>query len=341
VRASLEGVLFDEAALAALKPGLPRGLYRELWGRDLVVAVDLRKALYGLVNDRVKNMLVYDFWALAFAYLYEVNTDFVNTAGTWNPGGYLLRSSGDVNYASAFLAFGTSTSPPAFSQYALGGRSTALEGAAITPGIVSEADKRRLRFGRVSAGALNEVGLYQNLYDTAGYVRECMLGRVVYSVPGSGYNVYYDVIVKAPFLHNFAAYLFGLLSETNQALVGRTGASFTARTAGDANAGGLYVIVGTSNAPFNFSQYELTSPLVLTSAANFTFSRGSYVMIVLSGAARLPTAMSIGEVGFAQRIYDTGGAANECLLGRIPLSTPISRAAGDVFSCVITFYAGA
>jgi hypothetical protein len=337
----MEGVLFDEAALAALKPGLPRGLYRDLWGRDLVVAVDLRRALYGLVNGRARNMLVWNLWALAFAYLCDTSVDFVTTGGSWNPSGYYLRSYGDVNYSSAFLAFGTSTSPPAFNQYALGSRNTALEGTAITPALVSEADKRRLRFGRVSAGALSEVGLYQNLYDTGGYTRECMLGRVVYSVPGSGYNVYYDVIVKAPFLDNFAAYLFGLLSETNQALVGRTGASFTARTSGDANYGGLYVIVGTSNAPFDFSQYELASPLVLTSFANFTRSAGSWIMIVLSGAARLPADMSIGEVGFAQRIFDTGGGTNETLLGRIPLSAPISRKAGDVFSCVITFYAGA
>jgi hypothetical protein len=337
----MDGVLFDEAALAALKPGLPRGLYRDLWDRDLVVAVDLRKALYGLVNDRVKNMLVWNFWALAFGYLCNTPMDFVTTGGTWDPAGYLLRSQSGVNVSSAFVTFGTSTTPPAFSQYALGARSTGLEGSVISPTIISEADTRRLRFGRVSAGALSEVGLYQNLIDTGGYTRECMLGRVVYSVPGAGYNVYYDVMVKAPFLHNYAAYLYGLLSFTNQSLVGTTGSSFLARTTGDANASGPYVIVGTSNAPFNFSQYALTSPLALTSFAYLTRSTGSWIMILLGGATRLTADMNIGEVGFTQIIYDVGGATNECLLGRIPLSTPISRAAGDVFSCIITFYAGA
>jgi hypothetical protein len=285
-------------------------------------------------------MLVYMFWAYLLAYLGNTTTDFITTGGVWNPGGRPLRSDGDVNSGSAYVTFGTRTEAPTFDQYALLGRNTALEGTTITPAVISEADKRRVRFGRVSAGAISEVGLYQMVYDTAAAYYETMLGRTVYSVPGSGYNVYYDIVVKAPFLDNFAYYLLGLLSDKNQNLVRRDGYTITARTSGDANASPLYALIGTSNSPFAFDSYDLTSPLTLTSWYNFTWSRSTYVLAILSGATRLATSMTIGEVGFAQRIFDTAGYSNEVLLGRIPLSTPISKSTGDAFSTAITFYAG-
>ncbi|MCQ5337288.1 MAG: hypothetical protein NO475_03725 [Candidatus Methanomethylicia archaeon] len=336
----MRNVIFNENALRFLKSKVSRSQYRDLWDKDLVVLVNMNDSIYGLINNKVKNMLVYMFWAYLLAYLSDSVTDFINTGGAWNFRGYPLRSNLEVNASSAYVVFGTRTDEPAFDQYSLLGRNTALEGSAITPAIILEADKRRLRFGRVSAGAVSEVGLYQVVYDTYPYTHEIMLGRTVYSVPGSGYNVYYDVIVKAPFLDNLAYYLFGLLSDTNQNLKRRDGTVVTARTSGDANASTLYLFIGTSNTPFSFDQYDLTNALALTSVHYFTWSRSTYVMIILSGAVRLATSMTIGEVGFAQRIADIGGYLNEVLLGRIPLSTPISKSAGDVFSTVITFYAG-
>jgi hypothetical protein len=167
-----------------------------------------------------------------------------------------------------------------------------------------------------------------------------MLGRTLLSVPGSGYNVYYDVILKAPFLNNSAYYVLGLLTNTNQDLVDRAGTTFTARTSVDFQSGGLFLIIGTSNSPFDFATYDLTNPVILTSIGSLFYSVRSYVMYIVSGAIRLSAMLSIGEIGFAQNIYDTGGYLHGTLLGRIPLTTPISRSAGDLFSTVIVFYAG-
>jgi hypothetical protein len=167
-----------------------------------------------------------------------------------------------------------------------------------------------------------------------------MLGRTLLSVPGSGYNVYYDVILKAPFLNNSVYYVLGLLSNTNQNLVDRVGTTFTARTSGKVQSGGLFMLIGTSNSTFDFATYDLTNPVTLETISSLFYSLRSYVMYIVSGAIRLSASINIGEIGFAQNIYDTSGSLHGTLLGRIPLTTPISRNIGDIFSSVIVFYAG-
>jgi len=329
-------ILFGLENLRRVKPFMSRSAYREASGSDLIIIIDLRKTIYGLLNNRKKNLLVYNFWALLLGSLADATISFVDTSGYTTT----LRSNNDPSAVSAYITFGLSTDPPAFSQIALGSRNTALEGATISPAVVSESDKIRLRFGRVSAGAISEVGLYQGLYDTSGTAYPAMLGRTLLTVPGSGYNVYYDVILKAPFLNNSAYYLYGLLTNTNQNLVDRAGITFTARSSGDVQSGGLFLIIGTSNSPFDFATYNLTDPVTLTTIGSLFYSARSYVMYIVSGAIRLSASMSIGEIGFAQNIYDTSGNLHGVLLGRIPLTTLISRSSGDVFSTVIVFYAG-
>jgi hypothetical protein len=329
-------ILFGLESLRRVKPLMSRSAYREASGSDLIILVDLRRSVYGLLNNRKKNLLVYNFWALLLGSFADTNITVAATGGFT----YTLRNANDPSAGSAFVTFGTGTVSPDFSQYALSYRVTSLEGSVIPPITILESDKRRIRFGRVSAGAISEVGLYQSLYETGGSSYETMLGRTLLSVPGSGYNVYYDVILKAPFLNNSLYYLYGILTNSNQNLVDRVGTSFTARTSGDVQSGGLFLLIGTSNSPFDFGTYDLADPVVLTSVGNFTYAVRSYVMYIVSGAIRLTVSMNIGEIGFAQNIYDTGGALHGVLLGRIPLSTPIPRNAGDIFSSVIVFYAG-
>jgi hypothetical protein len=329
-------ILFGLEALRRVKPFMSRSAYREASGSDLIIIIDLKKTIYGLLNNRKKNLLVYNFWALLLGSLADANIDAVQISAYT----YALRSSSDPSTGSAYVVFGTGTTPPDFSQISLVSRSTSYEGSAISPAVIKESDKRRIRFGRVTLGAIYEVGLYQNLYDTGGTARLSMLGRTLLTVPGSGYNVYYDVIFKAPFLDNALYYLYGILTDSNQSLVERAGSSFTARTSGDAQSGGLFMLIGTSNSPFDFGSYDLANPVILSSISSLFYSARSYVMYIVSGAIRLSESMNIGEIGFAQNIYDTGGSLHGTLLGRIPLTTPISRNIGDIFSTVIVFYAG-
>lgn len=329
-------VLIGLEALRGVKHLMPRSAYREASGSDLIILVDLRGTIYGLLNNRKKNLLVYSFWSLLLGSLADATPSAVAITG----GSYTLRANSNPNASSAYVVFGTGTEPPDFSQHSLSSRTTSYEGSTIPPTTILESDKRRIRFGRVTLGGISEVGLYQTLIDTTPGSRDTMLGRTLLSVPGSGFNVYYDVILRAPFLDNFLYYLYGILTDSNQTLVDTAGTSFIARTSGEFNAGGLYLIIGASNSPFVFGAYNLTDPLALASIGSLFFTTRISIMYIVSGAVRLPASMSVGEVGFAQSIYNTGGGQHGVLLGRIPLASPIPRNAGDVFSTVIVFYAG-
>jgi hypothetical protein len=330
-----DAVLFDEDALRFLKPSLGRSWYRDLSGRDLVIAIDMRKAFSGLINNRAKNLLVWNFWALLLGTLGGINPSFQDTAGST----VSSRTSGDVSSGAAYVVFGTSSATESFSQYALGSRNTALEGSSISPTIVEESDKRRLRFGRVSAGVVSEVGIYQPVYSSGGGTYTAMWCRKVYSVPGSGYNVYYDIIVKPPFLDNLVNILFGIMTNSDRTVTKMDGGTITARSSGDVQGAAAYLLIGSSSDSFGFTQYALANPIFLSSAFSYFESRWTWLMAMLTGATRFTTSYTAAEVGIGQKIYDTAGYLYDVLLARIVLPTAISRSAGDVFTIAVTFYA--
>jgi len=312
----------------------PRKTLREIYEKDIVIIVRADKTIEGRVNGK-KNVLVWSFWQLLNGSLADRDVSVVRTDGPINT----TTTSNDPNRGSAYVTFGTNTVPEAYDQNALGSRSTALEGAVISPGVIAESGQYRIRFGRVSAGTVYEVGLYQALFFPALGTFDVMYGRVVYSggIP-SGKNVYYDILVKPPFLTNLVYYLFGILTETNQSLVDRSGATFTARTAGDAQSGAIYMRVGTGTGAFDFGSYELTNPLDCVSATNFYWGDRTYSFLQASGAIRFTSAYTVAEVGVYQNIYDTGGAIHPTLLMRFVLPSPVSRNPGDVFTAVAIIY---
>jgi len=316
----------------------PRRTLREIYEKDLVIIVRADKVISGLVNNRYKNILVWNFWQVLNGTLAGARASGITTGGVINPTGNLLSTTNDVNAGSAYVTFGTNTTPESYDQYALGARSTGIEGAVISPGVIAESNQYRIRFGRVSAGTVYEVGLYQPLY-YGSTIADTMLGRVVYpgAIP-SGKNVYYDILVKPPFLKNFVYYLFGILTETNQSLVDRAGATFTARTAGVVQSGGLYMKVGTGTGAFDFGTYELTNPLDCVSATNFYWGDRTYSFLQASGAIRFTSAYTVAEVGVYQNIYDTSGVIHPTLLMRFVLPSPVSRNPGDMFTAIVIIY---
>jgi hypothetical protein len=318
---------------------IPHLIYRILGSKILEydVLILIKDPIIGLINNRYRNLLVWNFWQLINGTLMDSDVDMINVAGT----GFRASTSTDLSAGGAYVVFGTGTADPSYGDISLKARSTALEGAGITPAIVEEPDKARLRFGRVSAGTVYEVGLYQPLYSgTTTYLT--LLGRSVIpnGIP-SGQNVYYDVIVMPPFTRNFVNMLFGILTNTDQSGVNLTGTSYTMRSSGEVNASGCILYIGSRTTSPSLGDYSLLDPIPLTSARNYFVSTRASSILLVSGATRLARDYTIGEIGLVQELFDTGGGRQLTLLARVVPASPISRRAGEVFSAILAIYTSA
>jgi hypothetical protein len=338
----MDNIIYDDEAIRRLKPAIPRSQYRELHYSDAVILLDMRRTIGGLINNKAKNVLTHPFWAFLNGILADSGADALRTDGA----SYTMHTSIDAPRGSAYVVFGTGTASESFKDYKLASRNTSIEGSTLTPVVIQESDKRRLRFGRVSNGVGSEVGIQQSIYSypTGGGgvgTNDFLFARKVFTIPGVGYNVYYDIIVYPPFLDNFVYYLFGLLTDTNQNLINLSGNQLPARTSGDANASRLYLQVGTSSEPFSFSTYSLTNPVTLSSTHIFGIGVPSYAISCITGSANLSSAMTINDVGLVQNIYDASGNTSPVLLVRIVLPTPIIKSAGDFVTISVVLYASA
>jgi hypothetical protein len=329
-------LLYGDRARKRLKPHIPRSMYRSLYDKDVVIVIDAEKAVEGIINNKYKNMLVYNFWSMLSGLLSKTNSPFTDIYGR----SYAYRTSGDFNSGSAFVTFGTSTLAESFTHASLGNRVTALEGASISPTIVREADRIRVRFGRVTADTVQETGLYQIVIATDSMTYGVMYGRrVIPNTPG-GKQVLYDIVLFSPFTAQMANLLLGILTDTNQPMRDVFSGSYTARTSGEVNASGAYLAIGTGSGAFSFDDINLTGKIDLVSAANNVQSPSTRSLLAVSGAIRLSSAINISEIGLLQNLFDTAGGTHPTLLARVVLPTAISKAAGDVFTAVISILAG-
>jgi hypothetical protein len=329
-------MLFGDRARKRLKPHIPRSMYRDLYDKDVVIVIDAKKAIEGIINNKYKNILVYNFWSILSGLLSDSDTPSRDVHG----GPRITRTSHDMNSRSAYVVFGTSTIDETFTQHALGNRETTLEGATRPPTIVRETNRIRVRFGRITSSVVHEVGLYQELFEPGGIEYTAMYGRVVIPNTPANREVRYDVVLFSPFVANMASYMLGVLTNTNRAMVDVFGGNYTARTSIEVNADGAYLAIGTGTGGFSFDDTNLTGRVNLISVANNIQTPPTSSLLAVSGAVRLTSAMNIAEIGLLQNLYDTAGGSRPTLLARIVLPTSITKNAGDVFTAVISILAG-
>jgi hypothetical protein len=329
-------LLFGDRAIKRLKQYVSRSLYRNLYDKDVVILIDAKEAIEGIINNRYKNILVYNFWSMLSGLLSDKESPFINIGGALDS----IRTYTDFNAGAAFVVFGTGTLAENFTQASLANRVETLEGSTISPSIVTETDRIRVRFGRVTADTVQETGLYQIVYSTGGATYGVMYGRKVIPDTPGGRQVRYDIVLFSPFVTNMANLLLGILADTNRTIKDVSGSNYTARTSLDVNIGGAYLAIGRGTNPFSFNDINLTGRIDLVSSANNIQSPPTRSLLSVSGAVRLTSAMNITEIGLLQPLYDIAGGTRPTLLARIILPTAIPKDAGDVFTAVISILAG-
>jgi hypothetical protein len=313
---------------------------------DIICVLPLNKYVEGWLKTPKgahRNMLVSNFFSLLFGTINDTNMTYQDIGGVINPGGYLLKSAGDVNYGSAFLTFGTGTGETGFSSFSLASRSTALEGTTATPSIYISNDEGRSRLARATAGTVYEIGLYQNAFDTSSNSRIVMWGRVVPPSPiPTGYTAFYDIIFKPPFTHNMTRIIHALLTESIvSGGVDISGATFAFKP-NDISAGvSRRLFLGTNTAGPDHTIAVPTNPYEIDNWYTLSYSYGSYYNHLVVGSKKLDVDIDIAELFLVGPFYDSAGGVRNCAIVRWPISPPISKKAGEYVSAYVLLYASA
>jgi len=281
-----------------------------------IVDIPVKETVIGSILGR-RNILVFNYWALLFGTL-----DNSDVGGAISAGGisYTLRTSNSVPVGSIYIAIGSGTTPEAFTQYNLVSSIKSLT-STVTFGQLS--DRNRITVTGVTDTAAEEVGLFQQLYDTSSNKHTTMLARKLIHVDaGKTINYYIDFL--NPWTYNFALIMYGIHTYSDVSGVTDTsGAQFKARSSGDVNSGPVR-LRGSSQA------YQWTPSLVNISSdiefatyrylVNYRFT----VFYFIIGIAVPSSSLQLNTLSLIQGIYDTSASSHDVYQMVLPLSSPIT-----------------
>jgi len=284
-----------------------------------VYVVDV-SGVRGFVNGR-GNMLLSNWWALLLGLLRNLNTgDVLDTGGA----GYPLRSAGDVNAGAAVIDYGTGTTPVEFTQFRL-----ASPAGTITPTIAVGylTDRVRVSLSGTLPATAYELGVRQPLFDTGAYLRYTLLTRVTGSW-AAGTGVVYNIDFTAPWVRAVGDMMYGIHSDINATMVRIDGASFTARTAADVNAGSIRLVASSEPVTWSPTLYSIPSPFELTNFYSDLLGTRLVRMVQLAGLISPAADTTVNTLALYQDIFDTAGIAHTVCMAALPLATPITLYAG-------------
>jgi hypothetical protein len=278
------------------------------------------KGVKGSVKDLGgfdEDLLVSNFWALFLGYLRNVDTgDVVDIGGNVRT----IRSSGDVQNGAAYLEFGTGADPEYFTHYNLVSRIASIP---TTISISYMSDRNRVSLSGTLTGYAYELGITQPLFDIAGNTRYTMLGRRVGTWSG-GQVVVWNIDFLQPWVRAVADLFYGILRDANVTMVDATGAYFTAKTSGDANASSVWLVASPDAVTWSPGLTNIPNSVGLSmSYLDYLGSRIAR-MTYLIGTLSPLTDTQYSTLGLYQGISDTAGAWHDCAMMVIPLSAPIT-----------------
>jgi hypothetical protein len=306
--------------LSELKPRLDnyrnrRGEYR-VYEYDKGIYIVDAKGVKGYVAGE-EDLLVSNWWALFLGSIRKVNAgDAVATGGA----SYTLRSSGEVNVGVAYISYGGGTTAESFVDRSLVARAGSIS-ASISVGYLS--DRVRITLSSTIPSMSYELGIEQTLIDTAGGSRTTLLGRRTGSWSASQAVAWY-IDFLSPWVRGVGDYMYGIHREADVTMVRVDGASFTARTSGDSNAGSAYLVASS----------DLVSWSPTLTAISNAFSLSNYYADILGtrhiratfihGLHSPANDIAVNTIGLYFPVFDTTGVSQTVCILVQPLSSPIT-----------------
>jgi hypothetical protein len=263
------------------------------------------------------DLLVSNFWAMLLGFLRDTYpSDVVDTSGN----GFNLRASGDVNAATAYLVYGTSTISPTFTDNVLKSYSGSIS-TSISMSYLS--DRTRVILSGILTGTAYELGIYQLLFDTSSNTRTCLLARMVGSW-SANQVVNYNIDFLSPWVKQVGDLIYGIFRNADVNTQRIDGTTITLRSSGDANASSSYLVLSSGAVSWTPLLYYVPSAVTPTNYYFDIFSTRSIRMTVFNGLIAPSNDIQINTLGLYQLVYDSGGVTHTVCWLVLPLSSSIT-----------------
>ena len=309
----------SQIALQHIKPLInrfnKRYEYRPYQYDKYIHIIDIN-SVKGSANN-VDDLLNTNFWALLIGTLRNIDqTDCINTDGLSGS----LRASNYVQAGSAYLVYGSGTTPERFTDYRLASYSGSVSATFL---VTTLADRSRVSISGVIPVASNEIGIYQALKNVLGGTYTAMLARVTGSF-GAYQGVAYNIDFLNPWVSNIARLMCGIHSNSNVSLTKIDGTTITARVLGDVNAGSIFLVVSSSGVSWSPALYSIPNPITMEMSYGDISNLRTVRYTAAIGSLTPSSDLSIQSIALYQEILDTASARQTVCMAVIPLASPIT-----------------
>ena len=284
-----------------------------------VYVVDVRGVEGRVSSD--EDLLTSYWWALFLGSIREVNaSDVVDLGGASR----VIRSVSDVNAGSAYIVYGTGTAPESFVDRTLQVRAGGIS-TTVTIGYL--ADRVRVSLSGTLPSDSSELGIEQDLIGSGTSPWITLLCRKVGSF-SAGRGVTWNIDFLSPWVRAVGDYMYGIHASLNVTMVRIDGVSFTARTAGDVNAGSAYLVASSDLMTWDPMLVGITGAFSLTNFyADVLFSRVLRSTIIY-GLSSPASDIQVNTIGLYFPVFDAVGTAQTVCILVQPLASPITLFAG-------------
>jgi hypothetical protein len=306
--------------LLGLKPRLGnyrnrRSEYRVYEYDRGIYIVDV-KGVKGYVAGE-EDLLTSNWWALFLGSIRDSTTgDVVDLGG----GTYSLRSQNSPLSGSAYLSYGTGTTPEGFTDRSLASRTGSIS-TSISIGYLS--DKIRITLSGTSPASANELGIEQNLIDTGSNTHTTLLGRRTGSW-SSGQAIAWYIDFLQPWVRGVGDYMYGIHRFTDVNMTRIDGTTFTAKTSGNSQSGPAYLVASSDLVSWDPTLIAISNAFSLSNYYADVFGTRYMRATIIHGLYSPSQDIQVNTIGLYFPVFDTTGASQiVCILVQ-PLSSPIT-----------------
>jgi len=294
-------------------PKRPLDVY-EFDKRIYLIDIPLKRTVKGIVNGK-ENILTFNFWAYMFGLLGDFNA---GGAVDVNDRGYNIRGSGDPQGGSAYLVYGTDSTPEDITQNKLLAYAGSISTTA-TFGTLS--DRFRITFSGVVPSNAAEIGIYQPLLNEYGMFFTTMLARKALSV-SANQTVNYYIDFFMPWTYNWALAMYGYLTDSSPSgVVDELGYLYQVRTWADANADQVLIRVSSKSYTWSPDLTTISADFEIRPYLKYDNFRNLIYLFIIGNA--IPSNdIQVNTVALMQPMFDTSGNVRNTYVLILPLSTP-------------------